>query len=308
MLSHTCTPDTTAIEELAEVVARGGPVADEYTAVAGLFAQLHQTAHTAQIARVFEPTLVQECIHGWAYLKPYGYSGDHVIIDRIHTQWVSDEPHLQSWDRFCQAQPAAKAVRNRKQLFLSLLHALDDTPRNEISVLNVGSGPCRDVVEFLQTARRPTVGITCVDNDPRAIAYASALCKPFDHNVTFHRANALRFRPAQRFNLIWCAGLCDYFDDDQFARVGRRLYSHLAPEGELIIGNFNDTNPSRGLMELLLDWHLHHRSAARLRHLATLIGVPDHLAIVVPEPEGVNLFLKMKAGPTLGNSRGMSVK
>src|SRR6187200_1304502 len=107
------------LASLVALVARGGPDPSEFPEVARAFQHLHAVSCHAHIRRAFAATIVEHCIHGWANLKPYGYSGDHVIIDRLYTNWVSADPHLAGWDRFCQAQPAAAAVRNRKQLFLS---------------------------------------------------------------------------------------------------------------------------------------------------------------------------------------------
>jgi hypothetical protein len=48
-------------------------------------------------------------------------------------------------------------------------------------------------------------------------------------------------------------------------------------------------------MELVGDWHLHHRSGEKLRSLAAQAGVPSERVSIGSEPEGVNLFLHVSA-------------
>ncbi len=89
-----------------------------------------------------------ESIAGYCSIKPYGYAGDFGLIDRLYMHYVGEGDHIARWDTFAQAQPAAVAVRNRKAYFINLMSQL--TPGR---VLNVASGPSRDVVEFLRGTR-----------------------------------------------------------------------------------------------------------------------------------------------------------
>jgi hypothetical protein len=66
----------------------------------------------------------------------------------------------------------------------------------------------------------------------------------------------------------------------------------LAPDGHAVIGNFGTTNRTRPLMELILDWPLHHRSASDLCQLFADLGTG---VTVEQEPTGVNLFAVITA-------------
>lgn len=92
--------------------------------------------------------------------------------------------------------------------------------------------------------------------------------------------------------MIWAAGLFDYFDDRTFVMLGRRFHKNVASRGELIIGNFSTSNPTKPYMELFGEWYLHHRTPENLRHLASLVSGSND-ARVDMEPEGVNLFLHL---------------
>ena len=235
-----------------------------------------------------------ETMQGFAFLKPHGYAGDFEMIDRIYGERITAEPHLAAWDRYFHAQPAPRAVRNRKNYFHALLdrHVARGRP---LRVLNLASGPGRCMAEWLAANPETPASFVCVELDAAAIAHASDLTRHSSDRVTFVRENVLRFSSAERFDLIWAAGICDYFSEQIIVRMVRRFMGLLAPGGELVVGNFSDDNPSRAYMEFIGDWRLHHRSAATLRQIAVTAGAPDGAIRVDAEPEGVNLFLHVAA-------------
>ena len=83
-----------------------------------------------------------------ALLKKYGYAGDFMMIDKIYTGNTPDNPFFQSWDKYFQNHAAPRAVRNRKTYFKTLLHQ-KLANNNSINLLNVASGPGRDLLELL---------------------------------------------------------------------------------------------------------------------------------------------------------------
>jgi hypothetical protein len=129
-----------------------------------------------------------------------------------------------------------------------------------------------------------------VEQDPRAIAYASNICARHLDRITFQQCNALRFKAPEHYDLIWSAGLFDYLPDRMFCFLLRRLASMVRQGGEIVIGNFSDSNPSRPYMELF-DWVLHHRSDADLRRLGNEVGFREEQILIQSEPLGVNLFM-----------------
>ena len=231
---------------------------------------------------------------GFAWCKPHGYAGDYEIIDRHYINYVTSDRTLAKWDRLWHFSPAARAVRNRKAYFHQLLDRhCEARDRNPLAVLNVASGPARDVFEFC-CSNEHEVHFDCIDNDPDAIAYASRLCQEVK-GVTFRQANALRLRPARQYDLIWSAGLFDYFSERTFKLMLRRMLPCVAPGGELVIGNYAITRPHPDLCWLqLVDWPLHHRSAEHLKRLAGECGVSADRIHVSAEPEGVTLFLHIR--------------
>lgn len=94
-------------------------------------------------------------------------------------------------------------------------------------VLNLGSGPCSDLVDFLKTKpkKKHTLNFECLDMDQKAIDYGSAVCDNYMDHITFIKQNALRFKPGYQYELVWSAGLFDYFNDKIFIRLVNRIYA-----------------------------------------------------------------------------------
>ena len=242
------------------------------------------------LREAFGEALSPETIQGWAYHKPLGYAGDFEIIEKIYTYHTSSNPHLAKWDQFSHYQTATKAIRNRISFFLEQVWKAKTQAPTGCHILNLASGPGRDMYETFNILGAPGIHIDCVEQDAKAISYAMNLCKNFLAHIQFFQKNVLRFTTKKTYDLIWSGGLFDYFNDSVFKRILRRLLSFLKTDGKLIIGNFSTSNPTRGYMDLF-NWNLIHRTREELRQLARDCGVPDERISIEQEPEGINLFL-----------------
>ncbi len=251
-------------------------------------------AASQEVVAIFGPAF-KKSITGHAYHKPYGYPGDFEIIDKMYLQVTSKNPKLNKWDLFYHQHAAATAVRNRKSFFKNILTELAQGDKESYRVLDVASGPCRDLLEFFQETQATNLQIECVEADAKAIEHATNLNEAYSQYLTFHNKNIFRFRVDKQYDLVWSAGLFDYFDDRTFTRLLARLITNVAPGGEMVIGNFAEGNPTEGYMELFTGWYLHHRSPEKLIQLAQDAGIEDRSRIRVDKEEvGVNLFLRIQ--------------
>jgi len=131
--------------------------------------------------------------------------------------------------------------------------------------------------------------------DQNAIDYAKKITNPFKENIEFICKNIFRFHTKERYDVVWSAGLFDYFDAKGFVHLLKRFKEWTAPNGEIIIGNFNaDHNPNRQFMELFADWHLIHRTENELIELAIQAGFDREQLTVNRESQNVNLFLHIQ--------------
>lgn len=285
---------------IRHLVAQGGPREADDDEFRAWMARAHAYAvagqlteqDNAEVLDAFGATMTPLTMQGFALSKPRGYAGDFEIIDRIYLHHVSPDPALTNWDRFFHRQAAPRAVRNRKTYFHRLLnhHAASGSPH----ILKVGVGPGRSMFEWFCTNPSSEAVFDCVEIDPNAVQYAAVLNRDFLDHITFIRKNFLKWQPKQQYDLIWAAGIFDYFDDATFLQMLQRLLDALKTGGEIVIGNFSNTNPCRPQMEFGLQWHLHHRSADQLIGMAMQCGIQRERITIGCEPLGVNLFLHVE--------------
>jgi len=291
---------------IKELVARGGPDSSEYHEFTDWLIAVNQEITEGILTQKDLKTLRDEMgealsiltLQGFVNNKPHGYPGDYEIIEKIYLEHTSNNPELRKWDLYFQLQKAPMAVRNRKKYFIDLLNGLSNlhNPNGKTRVLNVASGPARDLFEFFSLKDNNSVFFDNIEFDPLAISYAKNLCKDFMENIEFLHTNAFDFATKNKYRLIWSAGLFDYLNDKKFIFLLKHMIPLLEEDGELVVGNFSPRNPTRAYMEIIGDWKLKHRSPEQLISLAKACNFKDSDIRVGQEAEGVNLFLHLKCG------------
>ncbi len=293
-----------AVHYLDTIVTNGGPDIEDYLPVANALNVIHQHEYVikdgistrTRTLQPFEGFLQRHwkifrttaSMQGFAYAKPHGYAGDFEIIERIYNRSVTHLDHLRKWDIFWQRNPAAEAVRNRAALVNRFIEE-----QRPASLLSVGCGPALDIRDAA-SSNPDLIRIDFLDNDEKAIVRAktnNAWASDASRKVAFIVKNALRFKPTEPYDLVWCSGLFDYLNDKTFVFLLRRLKDMVATKGKLVVGNFSHDNPSRSYMESVSGWLLIHRSTADLIRLAIEAGFPSNCTQVVADDTGVNLFI-----------------
>lgn len=278
---------------LDSLIHKGGPDNktdyETFTSIANKLTQteIHEVRDGLRFA------LDENTLMGHGFVKPYGYAGDFMLIEKIYQYVVNPDPRYRNWDIFFHNQPAAKAVRNRKQYFINTCRNLVNEKKNA-KVLILGSGPATDVYEFLSASGRKDIKFDLVDLDQNAIDYSMKKNECFKDQITFNRINALRYTPFKFYDLIWTAGLFDYFKDKHFSYLIRKYYNCLTEDGRMVIGNFSTKNPSKSLMENIIEWVLNLRTESDLFRIAGDAGVDKELVSIDKEPLGINLFLVLR--------------
>jgi hypothetical protein len=245
------------------------------------------------------------CFH-----KPLGYAGDFEMMNMVYRdESLGDTLFGRSLSRVVLDSHAARAVRHRAHYLAGkITAAIAGSGRHRPArILSVAAGPAMELQQILRSdpalVRADRVEITLLDQDAGALTHAreqiSALAAQAHVDVTLRCINtSIRTVIAEglhgSYDLIYSAGLFDYLTDRTARAAGGRLAAALAPGGHALIGNFAVANPTRPLMELILDWPLQHRSATDLRQLFGDIG--GGIAIE-QETTGVNLFAVINANP-----------
>lgn len=277
-----------------EILAKNGPDKEDYVNFYGLVNQL-KAEDIEAFQKKIAPILNPDSLFGFSYTKPFGYSGDFFIIDRIYQHHVNSDERYRKWDEFLHSAGAVNAVRNRKTLAVKIFEELNEKAMGvQQDVMILGSGPVTETFEFFEKNSDNSLIFEMLDMDKSAIAYAKRKNRKYMDRMTFHNANVIRFKPEKKFDLIWSAGLFDYFKGKHFVYLLKKYYEYLNEDGEMIIGNFNVENPSRRSMEIMGDWFLHHRSVDELIQFAIQAGIEKSKIDVIQEPLGINLFLRVR--------------
>ena len=237
------------------------------------------------------------------YEKPLGYAGDHEVLSSIYRREdLGKTLFARCLHRYYVNNPNARAVRNRTEF---LLHRLNERVRGgprPLRVLAVACGPAREIEMLLAQPGfdANAVEIHLMDQDLTALQAAQKALttlartrgiRPNVHYVHVPIRHVVREGIEGSYDLIYSAGVFDYFADPLARLAATTLVRSLAPEGELVIGNFSTDAHGRSLMGLALDWHLVYRSEADLRSLYGGVGTQIH---VEAEPEGVNFFVTLR--------------
>jgi hypothetical protein len=130
--------------------------------------------------------------------------------------------------------------------------------------------------------------IFCYDIDEKALA---KLEDRKVNNLKTFKQDVIRCKFPTKFDLIYSAGLFDYFDLKLSKLVLKRLFDALEVGGELIVGNADIDTPKKDVMEVLLDWSLIYKSKFELLSLA---GGLDCEAYIHTDPHKVFNYLILK--------------
>lgn len=279
---------------LKRMLTQGGPEEHEYDEFNFLVNSLSEDG-IEELRDVLSPILTNlQTFQGFSTMKPYGYSGDFEIIDMFYKEKINPDPKYSKWDKWCNSYHAAQAVRNRKSFFINLMADLEKKSSAPKKVLILGSGPATDVYEYLKKNPSSKITFDLLDLDGRAIDYAKEKNKKFLYKMNFMQINVLRFKTHKTYDMIWSAGLFDYFKEKHFIYLLKKYLVFLASNGEMVIGNFSQHNPTRKLQEVLGDWYLNYRSDFELIKIAIEAGVTKEQVRIDKEPLGVNLFMRIE--------------
>jgi extracellular factor (EF) 3-hydroxypalmitic acid methyl ester biosynthesis protein len=285
--------DEKVSEFLNYLIGNGGPDPHHYEEFTSIVNNLEPYEIDVFRERI-KTILNEQTLIGHGFVKPFGYPGDFTLIDKIYRMEINEDPSYRKWDVFFQNQPGANAVRNRKDFFISYCKKLVRKTENA-KVLILGSGPASDVYEFMSGYSGDSkISFDLIDFDQSAIDFSMKKNERFNGQIAYNKINALRFNSFKLYDLIWSAGLFDYFKDKHFTFLIRKYINCLTEDGEMVISNFSTKNPTKRLMEVMSDWYLNLRTESDLFRIASDANIDKEMVSVDKEALGINLFLKIR--------------
>ena len=244
-------------------------------------------------------------------LKPRGYSGDSIMMKMIYNnKYEGNSTFGRLMHKHPIEHPAAQAVRNRRELIAKILgklraHKLNDDGR-KIKILSVACGPAFELQDVITSPEDCTrFHFTLLDQDENALDEARSqiakIEKKLGADVTVdYLSESVRTllkttelsKMWGNFDYIYSMGLFDYLTPPVAKAVIGKLFQILNVGGEMAVGNFHISNPSRYYMEYWLDWVLFYRTEHEFIDL--LRNVSSAKSTILFEDTGSQMFLHVK--------------
>jgi len=214
-----------------------------------------------------------------AYTKPLGYPGDFQVMEYIYQgNALGDTPFAQVAHAL--GVQIGEFVVRRKDLVRQAIAEVAARRRGpEASVIaSLGAGPAQEIVELLQRDECGPNPLTVilVDQDSSAMRWAGQKLATANAvrrqvapvHIELRHVSVLRLlreiNPAEfltRPDMIYSAGLFDYFSDRTCRVLARRLYDALRPGGALLLGNMKAGTDMIWPLEMIADWSLNYRTS-----------------------------------------------
>ncbi len=233
---------------------------------------------------------------------PRGYPGDYEIIEKAYNNQPLSAGVGQLFDQYFLSTTLANGIRFRRARMREIL-AEEMRARRSARILNIGCGPCRELVELAAVIQETDARFTCLDFDAEALQYSAGRMRAcgLQDRVEFRQYNALRLVNAERnvrefgrFDVIYAIGLLDYLTDDLLVRMLKSLYQTLQPGG-VCIAVFKDSDRYDTTdYHWLVDWSgFLQRTRQESWRLIQAAGIPHNAVTVQRSQDDVMIFYRI---------------
>lgn len=264
--------------------------------------------HKQLAQRDLLPLLMASPFFNRVYTKPLGYAGDYEMVNMMFRRERGGKTTFaQIINDWLLSTYPAEAHRNRIYILdkmLSKAAAEAAAANKEVRVLNVGCGPVQELqLFFAKNSEAKRFSFDLLDFNAETLAYAKQQIEAITDlqeeppKVTYLLKTVQELlrqaielpEAAKTYDIIYCAGLFDYLSDRVCAKLVRLFYQWCEPGGRLIVTNVHSSNPVKGLMEHVLEWHLVLRDEADMERLAPDLGPLK----IYRDETGINVFLEI---------------
>ena len=244
-------------------------------------------------------------------LKPRGYAGDSEMMRMIYVNtYQGDSTFAKLMHKHAMVIAPSKSVRNR--IILVAQKVKDSANESHLSthekfkVLSVGSGAAFELGKIITSTQDcDRFHFALFDQDSIALSEASDVVREIKKSL--HKTPKVDFIQGSvrtmlfsrqlkqkwgQFHFIYSMGLFDYLTFRVAKAVLERLYQLLKPGGDMIIGNFHVSNPSKYYMEYWVDWVLFHRTEKEFKRMLDNISPAE--TTMLYDDTGSQMFLHMK--------------
>lgn len=266
-------------------------------------------AHCGYAQRDLLPLMMRAPFFHRSYTKPLGYAGDYEMVNMIaRARREGPTTYSQLINDFYLDAGLARAHRNRLTILQQRLRerAREAQTKGQVyRVLNVGCGPSIEVQRFIRECEcAEHLHFTLIDFNEETLAYAQEMiAKAISesgrqvrvdfvqrsvHELLKQSLATAATEPVS-YQFVYCAGLFDYLSDRICQRLLTLFTRWTLPGGSVMATNVHPDNPTRWIMEHVVDWHIIHRSIEDMR----AISPTDYPARVYDDETHLNVFLEI---------------
>ena len=316
----TATEDRPGLEQ--EVISQvQGRVAQEILQLFTSFEEIavkvpegREATHKFYARRQLHPFFLCSPFVYRTFHKPLGYAGDYEMVNMmLRDPFEGGSMFAKTINNACLQSPPARAHRNRIKFLGGMLRR--ETEENaadgrRTNILNIGCGPAREVERFLMDEELSDLSaFTLFDFNEETIDYTRHLLmrtrttsgrvtpvnfvKRSVHQLIRQSVAGEEALHGESFDVVYCAGLFDYLSQRVCNRLMEVFYRVLRPNGLLIVTNLSATNPSKRMMEYILEWNLIYRDKAQMMDMIPEAASPENCRLHCDDTE-VNYFLEVR--------------
>ena len=244
-------------------------------------------------------------------VKPRGYAGDFEMMKMIYeNEYKGYSTFGMILHKHSIEHPAAVAVRTRRKLIVQSFQDIEKSNslknKKNLRTLSVACGPFYELQDIIQNTNDSSqFHFTLLDQDQLALDAAKNIKEKVEKdfsiklNVKFLNESVRTMLTTRKiadkwgkFDFIYSLGLFDYLTPPAARVVIRKLFQLLSPGGEMIIGNFHVSNPSKVYLEYWHDWVLYYRTEDEFLELIS--SEKSATGRVFFETTGSQMFLHVK--------------
>jgi len=294
------------------VVGKLGGLLNDFQKEAAKVPEEEATTHKAFAQREIHPYMLCAPFVWRSFYKPLGYAGDYEMINMLlqESETKGSTTYARIFHDVTSSVAVCIAHRNRitilERLLAEEVERVTTEEQRIFTVLTVACGPAVEIQRFIR--KNPLSGqcaLHLMDFNAETLAYTQErvrlameasghkptvkfIQKSIDDLLKDIHLESEGFLPS--YDMIYCAGLFDYFPDNVCRNLLQLYHRWVRPGGLLAATNVHPNNPERALMEHLLDWYLIYRDEAHFASLAPKGTDPE----VFADETGLNVFLTVR--------------
>ncbi len=258
------------------------------------------------------PILLESKFSKYIIHKPGGYAGDFVSQELI---WFGRT--LKGEYKYCGVtergklissltfdMEACKAYEERIKIIRDLIqNEGNEIASNKIAsykIASIGCGSAIELWDLQDWIDEEDIDIFLLDQDDRALKRAKQkLGQVKNGNVCFHNENILKFILNQDNtilsprDLIYVAGMTDYFSTENSSRIAKGLWKFVKPGGLLVVTNAHPKTPTRFWMEYGGDWILKYKTEGEMYRVSEGLSSIEDVKVRI-DSQGVHQYLKIR--------------